>query len=478
MHNLLVIFRKDFIEVLRERRSLIFMFILPTIVVPLLVITINFLTQETIEKATGARIKIGLIGTHNLPEEIRLFMLANRMPEEIRSGRDLEDHHTLVQGLLLWSPEQDPDILFNGRQLLQLDGNPAYFDKFQFIDRGTDWENIIQPFQIYGSSFLQDQIETNNDAILGEAFINTIKDIRSSIENKEFHAIVIIPPDFSEALRTGRNVRFHVISDTQEFRSSSGASSFVRLMRFALTWLAYFQLERQSLDISLLKPLNVEQYSVNPKTSLYMRLLPYFMVLMCFIGALYPAIDLVAGEKERNTLETILICPVSRFDILIGKFLVIFLSGFISSLLTYLSLSLTLAGGLTGGELQIRDIFSPTAIFNYLIMLVPLAALFAALLLTLSTVARNFKEAQSYIMPFNFLVLIPAFYALLPGVELGVGAAMIPVLNATLALRDIWAGEIQGHIIFLVMGSSTLYSLLLIGLCTWLFRKESILFRT
>ncbi|MCG8324104.1 MAG: ABC transporter permease subunit [Thiotrichales bacterium] len=477
MGNILGIFKKDFLEVLRERRSLIFMLILPSLVVPLLVITINFLTQESIEKITSAKINIGLIGTANLPDETRSLILAGEKPEYIKNAGDVLELLPLSQGLLRWSKDSAADIRFEGREYQIMESTPQVYEKYSFTDRSNDWDPVIETLGLYSSQFIQEQIDNNDRSVLDEEFFATLAEIRGEIASNDLHAVAVFAPGFSESLETGHDVRVYLFANGQKFRSSSAAGSFIRLLRFALTYNTNYKLVEKSLDINLLNPLTVEQYSVEPKISLYLRLLPYFMVLMCFIGGLYPAIDLVAGEKERNTLETILICPVSRFEILAGKFLVICLCGFTASLLTFASLSVTLIIGLAGDDLLFQKILSPGSVINYLFMLIPLATLFAGLLLTLSTVARNFKQAQSYIMPFNFLILIPAFYALLPGVELDRQLALTPVLNVTLALRDVWSGNIQMDIILIIIASSSIYSLLMLMLCAWLFRKESILFR-
>ena len=469
--NILTIFKKDFREVLRERRSLVFMLILPSVVVPLLVVTINFLTQETIEKVSTSSIDIAIVGAQHLPDEIRTLLLDKESQRLERTASDLLRLKPFSQGLLLWHPDKIPETLFSGRQYLQFENPPHLSEKFSFSDMSAEWQALEKPLSLYGHNFLQTAMNELDESIVEPAFFTVLNQIRENISQGDLHAVMIVSPGFSESLLHGHDIELHLLTDSTKFRSSSAASSLVRLLRFALTYNTNYILEEFNIDNRVLNPLTINQLSVQPQESLYLRLLPYFIVLMCFIGALYPAIDLIAGEKERNTLETILICPVSRFEILLGKLLVTILSGFIASLLTFISLSLTLSLGLTDDELQLHKVLSPLAISNYLLMLLPLACLFASLLLTLSTVARNFKEAQSYIMPFNFLILIPAFYALLPGVELDTKLAMMPVLNVTLALRDIWSGNLELGIVFIILTSSTIYSLMMISLCTYLFSQ-------
>jgi sodium transport system permease protein len=207
---------------------------------------------------------------------------------------------------------------------------------------------------------------------------------------------------------------------------------------------------------------------------------PYVIILFCFLGAMYPAIDLGAGEKERGTLETLLTTPVDRFGILVGKFGVIVLIGLFSALVSILGLYI---GVRQSGHLQpemfdsIMRLLGVETILVILSLLVPLTVFFAGLLLCASLLARSFKEAQSLMTPLNLAVLLPVAIALLPGVTLDWRTALIPVLNASLATKEIISGEIDGKDLGLVYTSLTAYALLAIGGTRWMFNRESIIFR-
>jgi sodium transport system permease protein len=209
--------------------------------------------------------------------------------------------------------------------------------------------------------------------------------------------------------------------------------------------------------------------------------LPYIFVLFCFMGAMYPAIDLGAGEKERGTLETLLTAPVNRFHILLGKFGVVVLSGLVSAVV-----SIT---GLFIGVRQMREIpedffgtvtriLGVETILLILSLLLPLTIFFAGVLLSVSLTARSFKEAQSMISPLNIAIIVPAAVGMLPGVELNAVTAMIPVLNVSLATKEIIAGTIDG--LHLALVYTSLVGLAVLGLwgATQWFRRESTIFRS
>lgn len=208
--------------------------------------------------------------------------------------------------------------------------------------------------------------------------------------------------------------------------------------------------------------------------------LPYIFLIFCYLGALYPAVDLAAGEKERHTMETLLTSPASRFQIVLGKFGVITLAGVASALIAVLGLyaGLFLIDELPQELLStVRSVLEPVTVLLVLTLLVPLTMFFAGLQLTLSLFAKSFKEAQSILTPLSFVVIVPAIVGLLPGIELTATTAFIPVLNVSLATKEIIAGTADPGLLFIVYASLILLAGLGLGLCSMYFRKESVIFR-
>jgi len=152
-------------------------------------------------------------------------------------------------------------------------------------------------------------------------------------------------------------------------------------------------------------------------------IIPYILIPLCLVGAVYPAIDLGAGEKERGTLETLLLTPIPRTYLVLGKFLTILTTAILSALLTVSSMGFWVA--LLGSVMNMQVIkvaFGTIGLFDLLLilsLLMPLACIFSSLLLAISIYARTFKEAQNYMTPLNMLVFIPIVGALVPGVTLG-----------------------------------------------------------
>jgi sodium transport system permease protein len=175
--------------------------------------------------------------------------------------------------------------------------------------------------------------------------------------------------------------------------------------------------------------------------------IPYIFIIFCFIGCLYPTLDIITGEKEKGTIETLLTAPAARHHILLGKVLAIALIGVCAALMTIggMYATLRIAADMPAEILQtVTGILSAKFIMMLFAMLIPLSLFFAGLLSSIAVRAASFKEAQSYVTPLMFVVIVPAMIALMPGVKLTWATAFIPILNIALATKEIIAGTING----------------------------------
>jgi sodium transport system permease protein len=207
---------------------------------------------------------------------------------------------------------------------------------------------------------------------------------------------------------------------------------------------------------------------------------PYVFILFCFLGAMYPAIDLGAGEKERGTMETLLTTPADRFGILLGKFGVVVATGFSSAVVSVIGLYLGVrqAGNLPPEMVDsILKLLGANTLLLLLSFLLPLTVFFAGLLLSVSLTARSFKEAQSLMTPLNIAVIVPVAIGMLPGIALDWKTALVPVLNVALATKEVLGGGAESTDLVLVYSSLVLCALASIWCARLLFRRESILFR-
>ncbi len=207
--------------------------------------------------------------------------------------------------------------------------------------------------------------------------------------------------------------------------------------------------------------------------------LPYILMMFIVSGGAVVATDLIAGEKERKTLETLLISAAKRNEIVLAKYLTIMAMSALNVVVNLFSLSISMKYIMASSGLDSSTISIPFINFVYiLIALLPLITLFSALLLSISTFARNIKEAKSYESPLMMLAMFSGMVSMFPGIEMNTGLAMIPVVNVALLMKEILMGDfILSHFLATV-GSILVLDIIAIILTVKLFNSEGILFRT
>lgn len=210
---------------------------------------------------------------------------------------------------------------------------------------------------------------------------------------------------------------------------------------------------------------------------LLIRVFPFMLVMWSLAGALYPAVDLCAGEKERGTMETLLISPAGREEIVIGKFLTIWMFSAGTALLNLLSMGITTW---TFASTLPRVELTPMGLVWSTLLLLPLSAFFSAVCLAIGAYARSSKEGQYYLMPL-FVVTMPLiFLTLAPGVELNSFYSMVPVTGVALLMQRLLTQSSADNTWFYfasVMAPIALYSWLALRWAIDQFQREEVLFR-
>jgi len=210
--------------------------------------------------------------------------------------------------------------------------------------------------------------------------------------------------------------------------------------------------------------------------------LPYLIVLFAFSGGMSMASDLVAGEKDKNTLETLLITPVSRNDIVLGKVFALSTVCFLSSLSCVVGLFLASVLKTPGSSEMFKDGFgvTPIAVATIILLLLPLVAMFGSLLIAISSYARNPREAQTYLALVNFLVILPAVFSQVIGLtdlasKLWINA--VPVLNSANNIRNALLGKTDWLGVGITVGIGTVLAGIAIWAAVYLFNREEVLIR-
>lgn len=429
--TVIIVFLKEILDIIRDRRTLIFMILLPLIMIPLL---FNLMSTFMIgsEKAIASRSsRVAVIGEEYAPQMVRF------LKEEEREKSGVSD-------------------------------DPMEVERFSQVN-----------------AFLE--------------FEEGVKDLDQSsemIRDKKVDAVLWIPEDFQSKLNnnesTGILIRYLSTRDNSQ-RAFRRLSKSLEVYH-ERTMLARLDAQNSRLEghgeqtvepAVLVNPFNTEPQDIAEEREkageIFGRILPYLIILLTFGGAAFPAISMAAGEKEQKTLETLLASPASRAELVTGKFMVIVLTGMISAVLSLVGLYY----GMTFGELgqKMKDVFDlhidATSIALVIFLVIPLAVVFAGLLLTISVFARSYREAQGYMTPLNFLIIIPAFTSFLPGIELNYVLSLVPVMNVSLVLKEVLSGNFATVLPYysLTFGSTIVFGAITIWLCAWMFKNENAIFK-
>ena len=204
-------------------------------------------------------------------------------------------------------------------------------------------------------------------------------------------------------------------------------------------------------------------------------LVPMILILMTVTGAVYPAIDLTAGERERGTLEMLMAAPVPRLKLLLAKYVAVVAVACLTAMVNLLAMTVTLQATGLGAVLFGDAGLSPVRVVQILALLVLFAAFFSAVLLALTSFARSFKEAQAYLIPLMLLSLGPGIVSLLPGLQLRGLLAITPVSNMVLLARDLCGAGANPLMATVVILSTALYTLAAIAVAARIFGADAVL---
>ncbi len=312
---------------------------------------------------------------------------------------------------------------------------------------------------------------------------------KDQISNKDIRAAVEIPKDFEKSLETNESETVKIYFYDGEMKSSFGANRLEKFLKDYRDTVVKDRLAAKNLPASVLSPFTIKQENVAPPEKVsgatFGSFIGYTVIILCMTGAMYPAIDLTAGEKERGTMETILSSPISRLDLVCGKFLLVFSASLATAILSVISMGgsfailghTNLMNSSSGGQTLALNL-GLLSVVSVFLMALPLAFLFSAVLMTIALFAKSYKEAQSYLTPMTFLIVIPAVASVMPGVELTPKLALIPILNTSLVCKEIIAGTYHWNSIALIFVSTCVYAGGALFLAFKTFQRESVLFRS
>ncbi|HTQ95727.1 MAG TPA: ABC transporter permease, partial [Candidatus Acidoferrum sp.] len=273
--------------------------------------------------------------------------------------------------------------------------------------------------------------------------VPTTADWKDQIVDKQIRAAIEIPAGFQQDLAHQKPTTLQIHNYNGDMKSGIATDKIEKSLEKYRDQIVHETLAAQNVPDSALKPFEIKENNVAPPEKVggaaFGGVIGYMVILLCLVGSMYPAMDLTAGEKERGTMETILSSPISRVDLVFGKFFLVLTAALVTAGLSVTSMGVSFAvlervhafdkAGEGAAQMQLQIHF--TTVLSIFIMVLPIAVLFAAGVMTVALFAKSYKEAQSYISPLMFVVIIPAVAAMLP-IDLTAKLSLVPILNASL----------------------------------------------
>lgn len=410
-----VVCAKEFRETLRDRRTLLVMIVVPVLLYPVLLITMEQLL---------------LFGIRNLEAEAAPVAVVRLDGEAPRAPAGSADEAPDVPGL-------DRDA--GGPALEELEAIVDRTDGLRRVVIGDDPEAALR-----GDSVAAIAMVFRGTTDAGPSVV-VLYDAASDLSNRGRGELTVAVEEWRDSLLAGR------------LDAAGLPRSFAEPIAVA--------------DSSIARPDEVGGYTLG-------RILPLLLVIMTLLGAFYPAIDLAAGEKERGTLEPLLTAPVPARDIVIGKFVTVAVIGIVAAGLNLVSMLLTFQTGIlqVTAAIGLEVSISPLSVVAIFLTLIPLSVLFGALFLGIAVGASSFKEAQNALTPVYMLVIVPAMLPIFPGIDFGPLMAIAPVAGVAFLFRDLMTGSTDPVLGLLVVLSTSVYAILALAFAARAFGSERVLF--
>lgn len=491
--NISLVFMREVRDQLRDKRTLFMIAVLPMLLYPALGIG---MVQMTVLFSEQPRTVV-MLGEEFLPNEPELMDENGFQPFWFSMGE--RDSEKLK-------------VVSNTRELPPGEGEEYEKHVAERSDMlATTAEIRDRLLEVRRLDGLRQVENVDGESLADSPHTDAIKRLRAEVGDllgaSTIQVVVIVPDGFSDSLtkmdellqeRDNEQLKNFDYARPMIIRNSADEKSliaFERVKEAFRNWedqILSQRLTSAGLPSTLHTPVKIDQVDVavgeQLAANVWSKVFPAMLVIMAVTGAFYPAIDLGAGEKERGTMETLLICPATRAEIVMGKFFTVMLFSVSTALLNLGSMGMTgqymvsLVGGGGANSKLAGMAFPPLASLAWLVvLLLPLAALFSAVCLALALFARSSKEGQHYLTPLLMITMGLTVFCLSPAVEITPFYSIMPIVNVALLLKGLLLAPLNATPLYVyvipVLVSSIGYSLLALWWAIEMFANERVLFR-
>mgnify|MGYP001264362991 CR=1 FL=1 len=313
----------------------------------------------------------------------------------------------------------------------------------------------------------------------GHDVVDGPEDAQAAVRDKVHDFVLVISADFVEDFEAGRTADVELVHDGSRKEASQAVNRARSLVREYGRLVGNLRLIARGISPQLGNPIGIDEVdiaSARQRSASWFSFIPMIIIMATFIGGMNVAIDATAGERERSSLEPLLVNPVSRRSLVLGKWLAASMFSAACVALTLGSLLLALAH-VPLQQLGIQLHIGTREIVGVLLATLPLSLFASGLQITLASFARSYKEAQTYLSMLMLMPMIPHFIASMSSLGDAWWMLPVPALGQHVILTDVLGGEPIGvGSVLLVVLSSPLLGLLCVEITARLFERERIVF--
>jgi sodium transport system permease protein len=304
-------------------------------------------------------------------------------------------------------------------------------------------------------------------------------DPEEAVRSGDADMVLVIDPDYPARYSAGKSAKIQLIVDESRNDSHKNVRRVERILLSYSQSLAALRLIARGLSPEVAAPVELEEIDLATPEKLAANLLnmvPLFLMLAALVGGMNVAIDTTAGERERGSLEPLLLNPVRRLSLVLGKWLATVAASTLVALATLLGFMITVHF-LPLEELGMKMLFGPYQALVMFAAVWPLALFGSGLQMLIATFARSFKEAQTYLNLLNLLPMAPSMFLMLKPAQSEWWMLPLPTMAQVGTVVDVMRGEaVPGWHLAVIGLSSLLYTGLCLVCLVRLLGKERIIF--
>jgi sodium transport system permease protein len=336
---------------------------------------------------------------------------------------------------------------------------------------------------VQGASSLKDVLTKAKFQVVE---VPSLEEGQKLIKAGDARVVLVLPNDKEQAIQYQQRI-VDAYVDPKQQTGQIALSMVTNVLEQAGRAITVSRLKDQGIPERALEPIKIAKHDIQVgekggASEFLVGLLPYMIVIWAFYGAMGIAGDMVAGEKEKSTLETLLITPVKRTHIVLGKLLALSTISLMSSLSSLIGIILLATVKPPGTAEMFKSGLgvNPASAVLILALMIPMAAVFSSLLIGVSSFAKNSREAQQFLSQISFIVLMPAIFSQFIGLT-DYGSKrwvdFVPILNTANNIRLILLGKADFVGIAITIGVSAVLALIALQITVRLFNREEVLVR-